>query len=391
MAAYKSAPHTFTKDGVFYFVRRIPLELQRHYTSKKISYSLRTRSVAVATARAIRAASQLDEYWFHLRAQDSELPGKHMLRLNISRPVPSPELGETVNTAQPKLSECVATYIRLKGVGKPETFQRAAERSCGYVIDICGDKASGDYTRKDANAFRDALVARGMAGSSITCIFGTVRAVTNFAASEEGLTLTNPFGGVYYDRTAGVVDRLPIPVDSIRKIQTECYRTDDEMRWLVAMVADTGMRLAEAAGLLCEDIVHDDDGYHVHVKAHPWRRLKTAGSARAIPLVGSSAWAAQRILGARSSGFAFPRYNKTEHTKANAASAALNKWLKPYAPEGATMHGFRHSMRDRLRAVECPADIVDQIGGWQTDGVGHGCGRGYPLDVLRRWLETTVK
>jgi len=75
---------------------------------------------------------------------------------------------------------------------------------------------------------------------------------------------------VYYDRTARVVDRLPIPVDSIRKIQIEWYRTDDEMRWLVAMVADTGRRLAEAAGLLCEDIVYDDDGYHVHVTAHPW-------------------------------------------------------------------------------------------------------------------------
>lgn len=285
----------------------------------------------------------------------------------------------------------MATYIRLKGSGKSKTFQRAAERSCGYVIDICGDKVLNEYTRKDANAFRDALVSRRLAGSSITRIFGTVRAVTNFAASEEGLTLTNPFGGVYYDRTAGVVDRLPIPVDSIRRIQTECYRLNDEIRWLVALVADTGMRLAEAAGLLCEDIIHDNEGYHVHVKAHPWRRLKTAGSARTIPLVGSSAWAAQRILEARSSGFAFPRYNKTDLTNANAASASLNKWLKPYASEGATMHGFRHAMRDRLRAVECPADIVDQIGGWQTEGVGHGYGRGYPQDVLRRWLQTAVQ
>ena len=31
---------------------------------------------------------------------------------------------------------------------------------------------------------------------------------------------------------------------------------------------------------------------------------------------------------------------------------------------------FRHSLRDRLRAVECPADIIDQIGGWSTSGVG---------------------
>jgi hypothetical protein len=50
------------------------------------------------------------------------------------------------------------------------------------------------------------------------------------------------------------------------------------------------------------------------------------------------------------------------------------------------MHSFRHSMRDRLRAVECPADIVDQIGGWQTEGVGHSYGTGYPLEVLAKWM-----
>ena len=50
------------------------------------------------------------------------------------------------------------------------------------------------------------------------------------------------------------------------------------------------------------------------------------------------------------------------------------------------MHSFRHSMRDRLRSVECPADIVDQLGGWQTGGVGHGYGNGYPLSVLAKWM-----
>ena len=25
------------------------------------------------------------------------------------------------------------------------------------------------------------------------------------------------------------------------------------------------------------------------------------------------------------------------------------------------IHGFRHSFRDRLRAVECPVEIIDQI------------------------------
>ena len=27
-------------------------------------------------------------------------------------------------------------------------------------------------------------------------------------------------------------------------------------------------------------------------------------------------------------------------------------------------------MRDRLRAVGCPAEVIDQIGGWTTSGIG---------------------
>ena len=36
------------------------------------------------------------------------------------------------------------------------------------------------------------------------------------------------------------------------------------------------------------------------------------------------------------------------------------------------IHSFGNSLRDRLRTVECPPDIVDAIGGSKTSGVGHG-------------------
>ena len=48
-------------------------------------------------------------------------------------------------------------------------------------------------------------------------------------------------------------------------------------------------------------------------------------------------------------------------------------------PKGYTMHSFRDSMRDRLRAVDCPSDIIDQIDGWATEGVGQGYGESYQL------------
>ena len=391
MLEYKSAPFTFRKDGIFYFARRVPSDLLHHSSSDKISYSLRTRSSPVAAARATQAACKLDEYWFHLRSQEAELPGKHLLRAGLARPRNRAET-DAVTADVLTLSEAVVTYLRLKGHGKSKTFHRAAERSCGYVIDACGDKPSSEYTKRDANAFRDAMVEKGLVGSSITRVFGTVRSVFNFVVSEEGLSIKNPFAKIYYDREAGVSVRAVISLSDIRQVQKRCFEIDDELRWLVALVSDTGARLAEIAGLLVGDIEEDESGCIVlHIRPHPWRRLKTKGSERNVPLFGAAAWAAKRITSTRSSGeLAFPRYNKGEITNANSASAALNKWLNSVVPERVTMHSFRHSMRDRLRAVECPSDIVDQIGGWQTEGVGQSYGKGYPSEVIARWMQQAV-
>ena len=75
---------------------------------------------------------------------------------------------------------------------------------------------------------------------------------------------------------------------------------------------------------------------------------------------------------------------------ANSASAATNKWLKPRVPDNCVIHSFRHSMRDRLRAIECPSDIIDAIGGWTTTGVGQRYGTGQPLEVKAKWMDRFV-
>jgi len=41
-------------------------------------------------------------------------------------------------------------------------------------------------------------------------------------------------------------------------------------------------------------------------------------------------------------------------------------------------------MRDRLRAVECPMDMIDQIGGWRSVAtIGVGYGKGYSIEAIR--------
>ena len=47
-------------------------------------------------------------------------------------------------------------------------------------------------------------------------------------------------------------------------------------------------------------------------------------------------------------------------------------------------------MRDRLRAVECPSDIIDQIGGWLTQGVRASYGSGFQVDALSKWLSQAI-
>ena len=386
MLTTKSNSYTFQKSGVWYFSRRVPTDLRRHYRTGRIAYSLRTKSIRDARVRAMSDAVKLDRHWHILRISSDDLPGKHLLADAVE--------ADIIDTPKDdhSLKASVAVYLRLKGNHRPATFEAAVRRSCGYLIDCCGMKDLHDYVRSDATKFRDYLFAKGLNGASVARIFGTVRAVINLALSEFGLAIVNPFSNVYFDHGVGVKKRLPVKPEDIKKVQEECYKANDEKRWLVALVADTGMRLAEVAGLLRSDFIEKDGILCVNIRPHPWRSLKTASSARIIPLVGSAKWAAERILEKPDgSEFAFPNYNDGERTNANSASATLNKWLKSKIGKDYTIHSFRHSMRDRLRAVDCPSEVIDQIGGWLTQGVGSSYGTGYPESILWKWLRIIGK
>ena len=111
---------------------------------------------------------------------------------------------------------------------------------------------------------------------------------------------------------------------------------------------------------------------------------------RQIPLVGASFWAAQRIKRCGHT-FAFSKYCSKLKCKSNSASTALNKWLKPSTEGRCVVQSFTHSLRDRLRPVKCPADIIDALGGWLTDGIGQSFGKGQDLQVKSKWMKKINK
>ena len=393
---HKTVPHTYTRNGVYYFARRVPRAVHGVYTKRKIIFSLKTRCPVVAENRVKRLVGKLDDHWFSLRLQtDPDLGGNLGIYPAANMPVQPTvttdakhDVPQVKAPVAPKMTKAAETYLRLKGRDRPKTFHRSVQRTIQYFTTVCGDKLIHEYQKVDVNRFRDWLMKKGMAGSSIQRTFGAVKAVLNFALDEAGLPPNPAFTKVYIDTEAGVIERQPVSDQALKIVQARCRETDDERRWLVALISDTGLRLAEAAGLLREDIhLKPGEVPFIRVRPHSWRRLKTKSSERDVPLVGAALWAAERIVDSSSEGpFAFPSYNKSGSTNANSASAALNKWMKTLTKEDYTVHGFRHAMRDRLRAVECPSELVDSIGGWMTEGVGHSYGKGYPIAIRHKWM-----
>jgi len=43
-------------------------------------------------------------------------------------------------------------------------------------------------------------------------------------------------------------------------------------------------------------------------------------------------------------------------------------------------------MRDRLRAVNCPSEMIDQIGGWTSGRIGEGYGDGYQFGQMNKFM-----
>ena len=154
--------------------------------------------------------------------------------------------------ALPTLSEARETYCEMKGRADDRRFVRYTSRVVTEIIQLAGDKVINGYTRNDALLFRDSLVKREVSYNTVKRNFECIRAIWNFTARENGISDPNPFANMNYGNRATALKRMPIPIDDIRKVQQLCYRKDDDIRWLIALLSDTGMRLAEAAGLARE-------------------------------------------------------------------------------------------------------------------------------------------
>lgn len=377
------SPHYLKLKGkTYYFSRRVPKELQKHSKCSRFEICLRTSVKSVAIKQALFLAQELEDQWGILRRRERN---DRIARIFGSEVVSSSASNSALGRG-PKLTEGLEVYLSLKGAGRPGTFETGARRSIGYLLEVSEDKAIDTYERKDANALREYLKSRGLAKESIARNITNVRAVINFALREHGLATNSAFSGVYLGEADAPKKRYVPTALELGKLQELCRTQDDELRWIIGIIINTGMRLSEVVGLSKDDLFLESDVPHLRVVPRSWRRLKTSSSERSIPLVGVSLWAAQRASEVSENHFTFPNYCSEIKVSSNSASAALNKWLQHKINNRLVVHSLRHVMRDRLRNIECPVDIIDEIGGWSRGTIGDNYGLGHSLSVKYKWL-----
>ena len=239
------------RNGIFYFTRRVPSDLQTRFNRERVTISLRTRSQAKAEKSAEALSDRLERYWDGLRLEIF-----HTTELGLTK-VASSRLRDTIQSVSVK--EALDNYVRLKGDGRSITFLQGANRSIDYLVEATGITKLEGFNAQHAAGFRDFLLARGMTASSVRRVFGNICAIINLAIKEHGLGYPNVFAKTFIPSDERTKKRLPIPTDCISRIQQECRLIDDEKRWLIALISDAGMRLAEAVGLHINDIKLDGE------------------------------------------------------------------------------------------------------------------------------------
>ena len=436
--------HTYPHGRKTIYQRAIPKDLRDRYGGKAtLKVPIDSQVPAVVAREAARLSAQIDAEWLALRgdpaaspkalkahaeaylmaagvalgaeeAQAVELLHDHWDtkrqawaggdELAYREAHPTDYLGPVEQAAWQRLhvapvdtvSDLLGVYVETHRKRDDEKWRVQVERIFTALTAIIGDKSVAQVNREDARKFMQARLDAGSSTGTVRRMLNVYGAAWNAYRLEKNPETVNPFEALSIPGEGeDVKRRQSLTAAQLAHLYGACRETDDDVRWLFALMMDTGARLAEVAGLLLSDIDTTSPVPHITIKTHPWRPLKTASSTRQVPLVGASLWAAERILkaaadaGRGSDALAFPRYTNARsghlECKATHASNTLVKWMKSQGVDGLN-HELRHTLIDRLRAVGCPKDVRMMITGHTSQDQHDGYGQGHTMTGRHEWL-----
>lgn len=422
--------------GPFVYQRVVPTDLLTRYPSDKVKKDLKTADI-VAAARMVEALNRrFEAEWAGLRASpesspkavqahadallrdfglqpgDTQSPSADAFfdrldqkRMQLARgddeaygelapaefmsPVELAAFRKLREEDQPLLSDALELHLSLHPKKANASFVSYQRRAFASLLSVTGDMAVSSFTRDHARQFITASLERGNKTTTVRRLMGGMRAVFTTWRLERNKDLANPFERLAIPNEGeDSAARAPYDAVQLAHIFNACKKVDDDLRWLLAMLIDTGARLAEITGLAMSDVVLNAPVPYIRIQPHPWRTLKNRESNRVVPLVGASLWGAKRLVESATprQQFAFGRYTDELSCRATAASGALNGWVKRQGIPR-VVHELRHSMADRLRHIGCPKDVRYAIDGHAAQDVGDQYGKGHSLEVMHSWLK----
>ena len=353
-------PYTLCRSGTYYYNRRVPKHAVKAY-GPFIRQAL-SKCPEEAEAYAKRLGNVLEGSWSNTTS---------------ILPVDIPTILFSFKPRSFKFSEIATEYVGVKGIDP-----RPPRIALQSFISLAGDRDVGEYMREDAKLFLRHLEMSGNKTATIRKRINSLSAILNYAYAELDLDKRNPFSRLFIKGEGeDSHKRGTFTNEQLKWGYDKALASSSQIKFLMPLLGETGCRLAEIVGLKLEDIDLAND--LIHIRANSARRLKTRSSQRTLPLVGYAKLAIEQALEQGDSTYLFPRYIRDGKCYATHASNALNKWLKKDF-DGLTAHCLRHTFRDRLRAVECPMDLIDQIGGWKSvSSIENSYGLGYRMEPIK--------
>lgn len=418
--------YLLNRSGRFYYNRRVPENVREYDARKFVRIALKTESRKEAARLALSQNEQIEAYWKALIATCSKhsesqfqdavsrarLLGFSYQPVNLLAQAPLEQIVERLQYVKNQQFNSKHVEAVLGGVEAPKIkiddallrfwdlakdkvlnkspnqirkWQHPRRRAIKNFLSVVGNKALADLTREDTLKFRDWWIERikkeDLVSNSANKDFIHVKVIIETV--NENLKLGIDTGHIFKKLLLTENDerrRLPFETDYIRSTllnPDNLKGLNDQARWVLHVIAETGVGLTEQVGLTAEDIVLDGEIPHIVIAPKAKNLLKTKYRKRTVPLVGY-AWDAFRAC---PNGF-------TEYKdRPDLLSSVLGKYLHEnnlLPTDRHTVNSLRHSFQDRLLAVNAP----DRV---QADLMGHKFSRqlyGNGADLMQKqdWL-----
>jgi integrase len=330
------------------------------------------------------------------------------LQGSLKRPVPS-------------VRDAVNLYLHEKNPpgkrteAKAKWFDLHIRRNERYLLaSLKRDKPLTEISREDARKFRDYLKERkdsrdgtALKPESVNRSLQAIMAVFNHAITEFQLDIVNPFKKLAVGDPESKRDKRHSFTDE----QLEAYLAaaseamNSEAKHCTVLMAYTGARTDEIAGLEVQDVKLDDEEIsHIFIRPNQTRpKLKSEASSRVLPLIGPAlASVREAVEEARkrngdetslSNAPLFPRYGRPRGADALSAiqNKLIRKKLKITDPK-ITAYSTRHRMKDKLRNALIDSDLQDAITAHARgqSRIADRYGNGYLLEVLSKALKKAL-